>query len=51
MGRSNKLRPSGTRWFNFRFIVNLRDRCLEGRDHLGAMLGNGKAVTMTTTLM
>jgi len=33
------------------FVVNPGDRRLEGRDHLGAVLGTGKAVTTTTTLM
>ena len=26
---------------NARFVVNLGDRLLEGRDHLGAVLGDG----------
>ena len=28
--------------FNARFVVNLGDRCLTGRDHLGAVFGDGK---------
>jgi hypothetical protein len=36
---------------NARFVVHSDDRFLEGRDHLGAVLGYGKAVTTTTMLM
>jgi hypothetical protein len=34
-----------------RFAVNAGDRCLEDCDHLGAVLGEGKAVTTTTRLI
>jgi hypothetical protein len=37
--------------FNARFVMNPGDRRLEGRDHLGTVLGDGKAVTTTTTLI
>jgi hypothetical protein len=35
---------------NARFAVNPGDRRLEGRDHPGAVLGDGKAVTTTTLI-
>ncbi len=36
--------------FNARFVVDPGDSRLEGRDHLGPLRGDGKAVTTTTTL-
>jgi hypothetical protein len=33
-----------------RFVVHPGDRRLEGRDDLGAVLGDGKAVTTTTLI-